>query len=326
MKNSMMKRICDGLKEISAQQRNPFTKENRVLLLCTADPDMEPRELAEAYNIRFGNETLNGDKIIRIFRQCRIANPHERKELLAYANDYAASLLHALSGGAGQLEIPTAHPQFKRMVLLSMLRQSKQVAESSASEYIIRMNKDFSRESFDFILEQLHTQAASAKSSEEQEISALSASLERTKKLLHDMQESFDTQLEESRLEAEEDFISKLNSAEYGYILDQMAAASEGFRNMRAKHIRVPVEIRSMQTLVRRLSEFIEDCGVTEMMECDMHLRVTAEQAGAYQYEGTPFSSQAQVKLVEIISPGWEIKDRGIIIAQPRIREIKEEN
>lgn len=332
----LFQRICAGMKEISAQQRNPFTDENRVLQLYAANPMLEPREIGELFTNRYGalhnGKRLNGDGVIRMLRLCRLTNPKERTEVLTAADQAATVLLHALAGSKqaqAQLPFSHKHPNFKRLVLLSLLRHSNQLSHSPAADCMLRMNKDFSTEALDFIVDQLtpaQPEAPSADAAQE-EIAALRASLSRTQKLLANLQDSFETQLEESRQQAEEDFISQLNAAEYGYILDQMAAASQGFQRMRRNHVRVPVEIRSMQTLVRRLHEFVEDCGITPMMESGICLDVTAEQAAGYQYEGSPFANSKETKRVEIISPGWEIKEKDMILAQPRIREVhKEEN
>ena len=327
----LMQRIDAGMKEISSQQRNPFTDENRVLLLFSAAPTLEPREIGEQFTARYGalhnGKPLNGDGVIRMLRLCRLAHAEEREVLLSAANDTAALLLRALSGSRqaqSQLQLSHKHPNFKRLVLLSMLRQSNQLSRSPAADCILRMNRDFAREALDFIVDQLTPAPSDAAVLDEkqQEIDALRASLSRTKKLLADLQESFDIQLEESRQQIEEDFISQLNSAEYGYILDQMAAASQGFQRMRRENVRIPVEIRSMQTLVRRLHEFVEDCGVTAIAESGVCLDVTAEQAANYQYEGSPFADSREVKRVEIVSPGWEIKEKDMVLAQPRIREV----
>lgn len=329
----LMQQICTGMKEIAAQQHKSFAEENRLLMLYLEDTTAHPRQVADAYTMRYGkykDQDIIGIDVIRVFRACRMRNIKEREKIADQANACASSLLRALAGStvdAKQLHIPSEHSQFKRLMLLSLLNQSTPLAHSPAAAHILFMNKDFAATAIDYLLDLVRPeQQELSLSKPETQDSELQAALARTQKLLHDMQESFDAQLEESRLEAEEDFISKLNSAEYGYILDQMAAASEGFRNMRANHVRVPVEIRSMQTLVRRLSEFIEDCGVTEIAECGTRVNITAEQVGEYLYEGTPFCNNTEKKLVEIISPGWEIKERSIIIAQPRIREIKEEN
>ncbi len=332
----LFQRICAGMKEISSQQRNPFTDENRVLQLYAANPMLEPREIGELFTKRYGalhnGKQLNGDGVIRMLRLCRLTNPKERTEVLTAADQAATVLLHALAGSKqaqAKLQFSYKHPNFKRLVLLSLLRHSNQLSRSPAADCMLRMNKDFSTEALDFIVDQLTPAQPELQTADaaQEEIAALRASLARTQKLLANLQDSFETQLEESRQQAEEDFISQLNAAEYGYILDQMSAASQGFQRMRRNKVRVPVEIRSMQTLVRRLHEFVEDCGITPMMESGICLDVTAEQAAGYQYEGSPFANSKETKRVEIISPGWEIKEKNMILAQPRIREVhKEEN
>ena len=98
----LFQRICAGMKEISAQQRNPFTDENRVLQLYAANPMLEPREIGELFTNRYGalhnGKQLNGDGVIRMLRLCRLANPKERTEVLTAADQAATVLLHALAG------------------------------------------------------------------------------------------------------------------------------------------------------------------------------------------------------------------------------------
>lgn len=100
----LFQRICAGMKEISAQQRNPFTDENRVLQLYAANPMLEPREIGELFTSRYGalhnGKQLNGDGVIRMLRLCRLANPKERTEVLTAA-DKPASIICSKSSFDG---------------------------------------------------------------------------------------------------------------------------------------------------------------------------------------------------------------------------------
>ena len=136
----LFQRICAGMKEISAQQRNPFTDENRVLQLYAANPMLEPREIGELFTKRYGalhnGKRLNGDGVIRMLRLCRLTTPKERTEVLTAADQAATVLLHALAGSKQaqtQLTFSYKHPNFKRLVLLSLLRHSNQLSRSPAA-------------------------------------------------------------------------------------------------------------------------------------------------------------------------------------------------
>ena len=118
--------------------------------------------------------------------------------------------------------------------------------------------------------------------------------------------------------------ISMLNSEKYGYILDLLLSAQDGFRQLRKKGP-IPFEIKSVQSLTRRLLEFVEDCGIVPMLEIGERLTVQASELSGYSYDGTPFSGPDETKEVEVVSTGWEAPEKEIILSYPRVREVIKE-
>ena len=118
--------------------------------------------------------------------------------------------------------------------------------------------------------------------------------------------------------------ISMLNSEKYGYILDLLVSAQNGFRLLRKKGP-IPFEIKSVQSLVRRLMEFVEDCDVVPILEIGERLSVRANEIDGYLYDGTPFASSDDTKQVEVISPGWKVFEKDIVISYPRVKELEKE-
>ena len=335
-KQNIINEICTIFNDVSSQQRHSFKEENRILVLCCQKPQEEPRKIASQYMSLYGlyrRKELTGHGVIDTFQKCFMANVPERKELFERAKDYALNLQDFINGkgNINDLNNIVEHVQFKRLVLIMFAETVADIKNNAtAYEKAIRLNKDFAREAFDDLVAYLQKMGKKIKhvpleQELRNEIDRLNNSLVRTKQLLKDLQESFDTQLETSIEDEQERLISMLNSDKYGYILDLLMSSKSGFASMRRKKIAVPMEIKNIQTLVRRLLEFVEDYGVTPMIEVGEKLKVNAEDIADYIFEGSSFSHKDEVQDVEVVSPGWEIVRRNIIISAPRLREIKED-
>ena len=157
----------------------------------------------------------------------------------------------------------------------------------------------------------------------EEKIYQLTVALNRANNLITRLQDSYEEQVIEIRTEEELKIISKLNSEKYGYILDLLISAQNGFKNLRKKGI-IPFEIKSAQSLVRRLMEFVEDCAIVPMFEIGERFQVQANELDGYSYEGTPFNNATEIKQVEVICPGWRIMDKEIVIYYPIVKEVME--
>ncbi len=168
-------------------------------------------------------------------------------------------------------------------------------------------------------LESAYTQA-------QHQIARLQTALNQKTMQLSDLQQEFDERLDESIQEEKENLISLLNSDQYGYILDLLVAARNGLHRMRREEKPIPLELRSAQTLVRRMLKFVEDCGITPIRETGDILDIKADQVYEFQFEGSPFKNAEELKKVEIISPGWQAVENSLVISKPRVREVLPED
>lgn len=335
MNQERIKAVEEIVRDVAACQRHPFDVENAVLLLTCRQPEAQPRVIGEQYtkDTAYGR-ALDGTDVIRLYRKCNLGHVAERKKLAAAAWEAGEHLRALIAGEDGALdalrkasEACPGHSQKKRLILLSAGARCGSLLKAETRSALNRLNRDFAAECYDKIVDLLQPKAeSSGADNRNRELARTQAALDRTRSLLNILQENFDRQLEESRAEEREAFFSKLNSDEYGHILDLLAASSRGFRQLRSKRIPVPMEIRSIQTLVRRMLEFAADCGVEPMREVGTRLRIRGGDLNGLSYEGTPFCSESEEKLVEIISPGWQILDLGVIISYPRVWEVKEEH
>ncbi len=326
MNEQFLKEIFDYIYATAAQQKNSFTQENHVLCICCDDPAAQYRTIVERYNVLYPNDgegPMNRDRVVRILKRCRLDRTSEREKLFSAANRAAGNLERSLNDES----VPVAdihiasHRNAKRIILLALARRCPELRE--VYETVLRLNRDFAAECLDGIIDLMNarTQDVSHKDAGQLEMERVKASLARSNKLLSELQSSFDEQLADSCAEEQVRLFSMLNSEKYGHILDLLIAAQNGFHQMRRQKHTVPFEIRNVQTLVRRLLEFMDDCGVSPILEAGTDMTIRAGDLDGIQYEGEPFRDPEETKKVKVTSPGWQIVERDIVISYPRVRE-----
>ncbi len=155
-----------------------------------------------------------------------------------------------------------------------------------------------------------------------QELLQLERERDRANNLLSKLQAEFDVRVSDNKKEVQENLIKELNSSKYDYILDKLTTVQNGLRQLRRERIAVPLQINSVPSLVREMMQFIEDCGITPMLELGEEFEISGKETEYYVYEGNPFHSVDEKKMVRVVSTGWEIKEKELIISQPTVKEI----
>ncbi len=330
--------------ETSKRQKKSFADENYLLYLCCSNPEAQPREIAEKYRKAYPSQDINGDGVIRTFKMCKLDHISERIRLMKTISSIAEDFIRILreerlpkEGELGQIRTElNKSVQGRRLLLICVAEQCREIKSCQpVYEEACRMNKDFAGECIDGILDVIESRCSQKKKKEahpalsaekyEEEILRLNAALNRSNNLLARLQESFEEQLAESRVEEQIHLITMLNSEKYGYLLDLIESAYSGFRKLRSKRVSIPFEIKDVQTLVRRLLEFVEDCNIEKIAQVGERMTISATEIEEYIYDGTPFLHDGDVKTVEVISPGWRSIDGDIVISYPRIKEVKED-
>ena len=335
-KAKMLEQIQQTILEISARQKRSFIQESVVLQYLCANPHATPGALAAiiAQDAPFAEEDLEITEytVKRTFRACKLPREQEEKSRMAGAAWKAGQTLAKMTMGQAdnlaqyrrEASPVLRSAQGGRMILVSMFAAKKLPFPENIRSAVMRLNRDFSAECLESITDILES-GAGTDAAPVNEAEQLRTALLRSRELVENLQEDFDNRLEVSKAEEQERFFSQLNDARYGHILDMLAVAQDGFKRLRAKGTSVPMEIRGIQTLVRRLLEFVDDFGVTPMETVGVRREVSADDLLEMQFEGSPFMNPEERKTVEVISPGWEIKDRDVVISYPRVREVLED-
>ena len=330
--------------ENSRKMNKSFADENEVIAVYCQDPNMQLRVCAERCNSVFGT-SYNGDDIIRIFGGMYMNNPSFRKAVFNDANDAAALVLDALRGDSEKCDeierrmkendgriIKTKSRQFERIALISMFEAAPELAALPCHDMLFELNRDYAKDTFNAIADIIKVDKRKSRSVKkqyasseeyEQEILRLETNLNRKELMLERLQNEFDSRLEECRAEESVKLISMLNSPKYGYILDVLLQAQRGISAIRREKRTIPIEIKSLPILVRRILQFVGDCGIMPMLEVGSVIKVKADEIDGYNYEGSPFTDDDDVKTAEVISPGWIIGDKQIVISNPGLKEVE---
>lgn len=322
-----------------------FEKENMVIATYSENPEMQPRECADKCNKKYFT-SFTGDDVIAIFDVMYFRKISLRKAVFNDAKKIAKLVLLALSGDAAALDqiedsmkanhgriIKTKSQNFERIALFIMLEMSDEIADKELYNRMLVLNKGAAKNIFYSIIDMIRLERTMSQKQKiqfnsvqeyENEIMRLETNLNRANMMIERLEADFEERLEECRVEENINFMSMLNSPKYGYILDLLQQAQNGVNTIKENKTAIPFEINSIPILIRKLLQFTADCGITSMLECGQVLKVKASDVEGYLYDGTPFKNEEDVKTIEVMSPGWIIGEKQIVISSPRVREVEE--
>jgi len=203
---------------------------------------------------------------------------------------------------------------------------SDAIKDTTILDKIMSFGQTFSVDCIESIISYIKVDLSANTSDYEKEILRLESERNRANNLISRLQEEFDDRLTESKKEEQEKLIQELNSSRYDYILDQLTRLQNGLKQMRRERIAVPIQINSLQSFVRNMIQFVEDCGITPIMDIGEQLEITARETESYEYRGNPFLGNEETKKVMVVTTGWENREKQIIISQPAVREIEDVN
>jgi len=321
-----------------------FESENIVISIYSENPEMQPRECAEKCNKKHLTN-FTGNDVIAIFNNMWLRPMGLRKAVFYDAIDVAKIVLLALCGDNASMDeienrmrenkgriIKTKSKNFERVALFTMLELSNDIVSKDLYNKMLVINKNAARDIFYSIIDMMKLDRKMSQKEKiqfgsvqeyENEIVRLETNLNRSNMMLERLESDFEERLEECRIEENINLMSMLNSPKYGYILDLLQQAQSGVNTVKQNRTPIPFEINSVPILIRKLLQFTSDCGISPMLECGQILNVKASDIEGYSYDGTPFENDEDTKTIEVISSGWIIEEKQIIISSPRVREVE---
>lgn len=325
--------------------------ENRLFAVICHDPDLGPRRCAEIMNQMYHYE-LSGYEIIGIFRNNRMANPVERRELFCWAGEMAEHFVGAIAGQKESFEEyekkrkesfqenKRRHRIQERLIAVSIYEKYPKPGFKEDKELLFQLGDTLSRyfiydisdaigEVYGFPLyrdsrhgeggERIRRKYTYGQALDR--IDHLENMLERNNRMLQDLQEEFEEQLAAEGARELTDFFTRLNSEKYGCILDELLVVRKGVEELRKGDFELPIEINGLLILVKKLIQFVRDSHIEPIMKTGSIRQVTAADVEFCNYEGTPFQTPEEKKQVRVISPGWIYRDKELQISRPKVKE-----
>ena len=333
----------------SGTVKEDIVRESRIFSIICHDFDMEPSKCAMQMNEKYG-DSMNGNEVIQVFRNRRMSNPAERRELLQWAGRVAEKFASAAEGekdGYFQFEKlrrenflknGKRHDSQERIAAIMIYERFPEIdlfgdidklhlLGNTLAKYFFYDMSDVISEVYGFAeyregkKDSRHNGNKMSNGQAMRRIEQLERILERTNTMLQDLQDEFEEQLEVSRVKELTDFFTKLNSEKYGCILDELLVLRKGVDEARKNGFELPMEINGLFIMIKQLAQFVRDSHIEPIMRINSIKEVTASDIEYFNYEGSPFTTADEKKKVKVVSPGWLYKDKELQISRPKVME-----
>ena len=324
---------------------------SRILEELIKNPTIAPRDCADILNTKYRYE-LTGNDVINQYRKRFLRNPKEGEAISDWGRKVEKYFESALLGDKEAFDKFNAERKInvlkttdgsrnpQNYVLLNMLfRDYPEIDLFNDSKKIKNLPvipcKFLFFDLVDIIAEHYgfetfrsstpRTATIEEKLSIEQlkrKVDLLETKLERTSLMMKELEDDFTNQLDATKTQELTQFFSSLNSEKYGFILDELLLLRKGVDELRKNNYEVPQELNGVLIMIKKLIQFVRDSHINPIMKVNSVNSVKAADIEFCNYEGSPFSSNDEVKQVKVVSPGWIFSDKDIQISIPHLKEL----
>lgn len=334
-------------KSTGSRMENDYIFESRILRILCEDRALSAEQCAEKYHERYrqfvGTEVVNN-----VLRRCNISDSSERKKFFAWEENAVEAFARALNFRTAddfksyQKAISGYdHNDFKSKVFCIMLYiRHPELDTKGDFRNLEKLGSTFSKflrfDMQDFLRNVCRSQPQGGnkkqtpqENASERKIAELENALKQSEMELKDLQDEFEKRLEQNHQEEMIEFFSRLNSNQYGCILDEMFSAFKGIQKLRRAKVQPPLEISGLFRVVENLVNFVKANEINPIMKLGEIKDWKASDfnaSGSEYVSDSPYTSADEVKRVKVISPGWYYKDKNIQISRPRLKECGEED
>ena len=145
------------------------------------------------------------------------------------------------------------------------------------------------------------------------------AALEIVQQQLENLQEEIETIKSDAHQEVVVNFFQQMNSSQSGHLLDQFAISEKSLKELKRRNFTIPVEVESIPALIRMFIRFVKFYGIQEKEKFGVK-KINLREADMYDYVGTDFKDENEIKTVEVVTSGWDYG--GSVISRPRVVEV----
>ena len=320
--------IIKRTRNLSDKTDSNYVFESRLFQLLCREKYLSARRCAEKFSERYGVD-VGEEEVIRAFRSCRINNVDKRREVFDWAESAVENFIRAVVSGSqqvGENYFKTAasadfnFSDVKHKIFCLMLYVKHPELDTGGDlenlEKFGSVFAKFLRLDMHSFLRELCKIPKRERGSRVENEDAL---------LIRDLQDDFEERLKQSHQNEIAEFFSRLNSEEYGYILDTLIDVRSGISRLRRQNVELPEEISGLFILIDNFTKFVRANEINPVMKLGSihNMKASDIESRSGDYEGTPYGSAEEIKRVKVISPGWHYKD--IQISRPRFQEYGDE-
>lgn len=181
-------------------------------------------------------------------------------------------------------------------------------------------------ESKDIFNVKLSTQQTNLSSDKDKQIETLKFDLNNYKNALEtiqamfeDLKDGVEVAANEAKEVAVTEFFAKMNSSEYGNLLDNLINVEKSLKECRKQKIALPPKLMPLSIIFSQLIKFVRDSKITSIDSAGREFETDYEGIDGFIYSGTEFVTEDEKKSVVVTSPGWKYED--MVISVPTLKE-----
>ncbi len=159
-------------------------------------------------------------------------------------------------------------------------------------------------------------------------IQELESELQRTDMLFKDLQEEMQAGIQESKKEMLLDFFKKLNSNQFGQMLDQLYSLRGAHKKLKKRTLELPLELNAVTGIITNFYKLFSEYRIQKIKELNEEFEADREELAGYNYDGLELKD-GQTIMVRVIEPGWKMlqddeDEPDLIISKPRVMAVED--
>lgn len=219
--------------------------------------------------------------------------------VINYGAVYCDKLLRSIRDGI----FKELHLSHKKKSARDVLKETKQTLNESAEASRYLQTEDE--------LEKLRFENNNYKSS-----------LELVQSMLDELKETIEESATDAKNNEVASFYTKMNSDEFGNLLDSMEFVNKRLVELRAERFRIPSQILPLTIVFKQMNRFIKESGITPIDRTGREFEAEVEALAEFTYIGEAYTFDGEKKRLRVERPGWKYKDT--VISFPTVREVEE--
>lgn len=326
-------------------------KANRLILELCEDSQRTFSKYAYIMNQKYGYD-LDNDDIEFLLKIAGLRSSRLRQEVFEWTGNLVESFRQALEKGTAEAcsqfknirshEIKTRRGGYRGQFRIGALAIYKGIYQLGKSKedmgLLVRLKNTLGKSHLYSLTDLLSSYCgAGINTSRTQEIKLdleqakrrireLESELQRTDILFKDMQEEMQAGLQDSKKEMLLEFFKKLNSNQFGQMLDQLYSLRGAHKKLKKRTLELPLELTAITGIITNFYKLFSEYKIQKIQELNEVFDADKEMLAGYNYDGFELKDGESIR-VRVIEPGWRMlqddeDEPDLIISKPRVMAV----